>query len=122
MKLKQIWDDQPLSKQPKLLQSPFYGSEDETASTVSMSENQGLNHSSPDTGSFELTPVKQRKSSGKTSFMLSELLPITEISNSARNEIISQIVNERQGYINVLKFAEMIADSLKNEATVINNN
>ncbi len=117
--LREIWNDPSPTKLCKQVQSPYHGSEDETATNVSLSEGSVISHiESPISPAAEPSPSK-RKPSGKLMCPLSELIPVAEMLVPKRDEMIAKVVNEKEGYIHVLRLAEMIADSLKSDTAAM---
>ena len=117
--LREIWNDSSstyvTSKLVKQTQLPYNGSEDETSTNASLSDSSHTNDI--------LSPMSPKdistkpKSPGKATFSLSELIPIKEIAWTKKEEVVGKVVNEKEGYIHVLKLAEMIAESLRNDTT-----
>jgi len=63
-------------------------------------------------------PQGRREVSGKLSAGLVNVIPVAEIYKTTTELVVSQIVNVKEGYIHVLRLAEMIAESLQAEASL----
>ena len=130
--LRGIWNESKLSR---CGQSPISQSEDETTMSMSSTsicesakssgygeDRKGTSEISANefdaspTSSFPLTTHERKPSSSRGIISLSSAIPIAELSQRTRDEILSKIVHVKQGYIHVLKLAQMIEDSFHNNS------
>ena len=100
--LKEIWDE----SSRKSVQSMCCESEDETT-------NSSLNESRISLQKTDLECPRQKEG---LIISLAELVNSIELAEKKCSQVTSQLVNEKKGFINIFKLADMIAESLKMES------
>ena len=108
--LKEIWND----SHNRSAISTCYESEDESSSNISYNENQISTHKSDFDNNLSNLPIKQKGNNNVLTVSLSQFIPAAEIKQNKINEIASILLNDKQGYLHILKLAEMIINSLDN--------
>ena len=92
----------------KSVQSVCYESDDDTTNT-------SLNESKIMLQKLELECASSL-SGQRNSVLLTDVIPIMELAEKKCNELTNHLKNEKKGFINVAKLAEMIANSLGMES------
>ncbi len=94
--LREIWNE------CKLGQSPVHHSEDETNSSLADSPAPLVCESET------LTQSQGRRIMRKSAARLSATIPAEEVAAAARDEVVGKVVNIQEGYIHVLRLAELV--------------
>lgn len=105
--LKEIWDE----SSRKSVQSVCFENDDRITSSSLNESRISLQKTDMEcSGSL----IKQRNSEVAT--LLMNVIPVVELAERNRNEVTSCLVNEKKGFININKLADMIVSSLKSQS------